>query len=220
MYSLRNAWTVRNSKRGWVFGRLERRLSSDGRTDEALMVHLCEGDDAALAELVRRYQNDIFRFCVHYLREADAARDMAQQTFVRVYTARERFDATRKFRPWVLCIARNLCLNELKRKKPVSMETLEEYASSARGETGEVMRFSGDGPDELLMADERRQLLKRALDSLGEEAREIVVLRYFERMSAREIGGIVGSTEGAVRTKLHRILAGLRERYSACKDEL
>jgi len=113
--------------------------------DEALMVHLCQGRDSALAELVRRYQNDIFRFCLHYLKEVDAARDMAQQTFVRVYTARDRFDAARRFRPWLLCIARNLCLNELKRKKTVSMETLEEYASAARdeGRGGEVLRFSG-----------------------------------------------------------------------------
>jgi len=184
------------------------------------MVHLCEGDEAALAELVQRYQNDIFRFCLHYLKEADAAKDMAQQTFVRVYTARERFDASRRFRPWLLCIARNLCLNELKRKKPVSMETLEEYASTSRSESGEVLRFSGDGPDELLMAAERRHLLAQALDSLGEEAREVVVLRFFERMSAREIGEIIGSTEGAVRTKLHRILMGLREKYAACRDEL
>ena len=84
---------------GWV----EHRLSAEERTDEVLMVHLCQGQDTALAELVRRYQNDIFRFCLHYLREVDAAKDMAQETFVRVYTARDRFDASRKFRPWSMC---------------------------------------------------------------------------------------------------------------------
>lgn len=190
--------------------------------DEALMVHLCQGRDSALAELVRRYQNDIFRFCLHYLKEVDAARDMAQQTFVRVYTARDRFDAARRFRPWLLCIARNLCLNELKRKKTVSMETLEEYASAARdeGRGGEVLRFSGEGPDEVLMAKERRELLAKALDSLDEESREIVVLRFFQRMPAREIAEIVGSSEGAIRTRLHRVLSGLRKNYAACKDEL
>lgn len=184
------------------------------------MTCLCQGEDTALAELVRRYQHDVFRFCLHYLKEVDTAREMAQETFVRVYTARQRFDAARQFRPWLLCIARNLCLNELKRKKAVSMETLEEYASSARDGAGDLLRFPGDGPDELLMADERRELLERVLDMLGAEARELVVLRFFQKMSAREIADITGSTEGAVRTRLCRILAGLRDKYSACRDEL
>jgi len=192
----------------------------EGKTDEGLMVYLCQGNDAALTELVRRYQNDIFRFCLHYLREVDTAKDMAQETFVRVYTARARFDTSRKFRPWLLCIARNLCLNELKRKKLVSMETLESYASSAREESGEVLRFSGDGPDELMMADERRQLVARALDSLTEDSRELIVLRFFQRMSAKEIADIIGSTEGAVRTKLHRVLAMLRQKHGNDRDQL
>ena len=203
-----------------MFGGSESCLSAEGHTDEALMAQLRDGHESALAELVRRYQNDIFRFCLHYVKTVDVAKDMAQQTFIRVYTARERFDTSRKFKPWLLCISRNLCLNELKRKKTVSMETLEEYASSSRAESGEVLRFSGEGPDELMMVSERRELLERALGTLGDEAREIVVLRFFERMPAREIAGIVGSTEGAVRTKLHRILAGLRKKFASCKEEL
>ncbi len=145
---------------------------------------------------------------------------MAQETFVRVYVARARFDPKRKFRPWILCIARNLCLNELKRKKAVPMESLEEYASTARAASGEVLPSAADSPDEQLMEAERRELLLKALDSLDEESREIVVLRFFERMQARAIGEIIGSTEGAVRTKLHRILRALRERYAPHRKDL
>lgn len=189
-------------------------------TDEALMARLCEGEQIALAELVQRYQTDIFRFCMHYVGDVERAKEMAQETFIRVYVARGRFDQARKFRPWVLCIARNLCLNELKRKKAVSMESLEEYASSARDDGGELMRSSDDGPDQLLMETERRELLAQILDTLDEESREIVVLRFFQRMSARDIAEVVSSTEGAVRTRLHRILKTLREKYEACKEEL
>ena len=115
---------------------------SDGSelTDELLMEALDAGDDQALALLVGRYQNDIFRFCLHYLKNVESAKEMAQETFLRIYTARARFEVNRKFKPWMLCIARNLCLNELKRRKMVQMETLEDYASSARGESGEVFR--------------------------------------------------------------------------------
>jgi len=186
-----------------------------GQTDGELMALLCQGEQDALAELVERYQSDIFRFCLHYLKEVERAKELAQETFVRVFVARARFDQERAFRPWILCIARNLCLNELKRKKAVPMQSLEEYASTARGLGGEVARTAEDGPDQQVMMAERRALLEEALGSLDEASREIVVLRYFERMSARSIAEIVDSTEGAVRTRLHRILKSLREQYGA-----
>lgn len=190
------------------------------KTDEELMVALRGGDREALAELVRRYQNDIFRFCLHYLRDFELARELAQETFVRVYVARQRFDETRKFRPWVLCIARNLSLNELKRKKSVHMESLEEYASAARDEDGGLHRSSDGIPDQELMEQERREALARLLDFLDGESREIVILRFFQKMSARDIAEVVGSTEGAVRTRLHRILKSLREKSLVVKDHL
>ena len=184
------------------------------------MALLSQGDKDALAELVRRYQNDIFRFCLHYLREVEWAKETAQETFIRVFVARGRFDPSRRFRPWVLCIARNLCLNELKRKKTVPMASLEEYASAARDESGEVLRSRADSPDQRMIVAERRQLLAKALDSLDEDAREIVMLRFFERMPARDIAEIVDSTPGAVRTRLHRILKLLRQNYGPCKNDL
>ena len=189
-------------------------------SDEALMAELREGREAALSELVHRHEQDIFRFCMHYLKEVEAAKEMSQETFIRVYSSSGRFDVERKFKPWMLCIARNLCLNELKRKKTVSMETLEDCASSSRDASGELLRFSGDGPDEALMAKERRDALKRVLADLNDDSRELVTLRFFERMSAKEIAEVVGGTEGAVRTRLHRLLMSMREKYAAQRDEL
>lgn len=195
-------------------------MSTTERTDEELMAVLSEGEKDALADLVRRYQNDIFRFCLHYLKEVEQARELAQETFIRVYAARGRFDASRKFKPWVLCIARNLCLNELKRKKAVPMESLEEYASSAREDSGGIMPTAADNPDQELMAAERRQVLMEALDGLAPDAREIVMLRFFEQLQAKEIAEILDSTEGAIRTRLHRILKGLRAKYEGVKETL
>ncbi len=193
--------------------------TADAQTDERLMAQLASGHDDALTEIVRRYQNDVFRFCLHYLRNVEVAKEAAQETFLRVYSARERFDVARRFKPWMLCIARNLCLNELKRKKTVQMETLEEYASASREESGLVLKSSDDGPDEIVMAEERLEALLSALDSLPEQAREIVTLRYFQRMSAREIAAIVDSTEGAVRTRLHRTLRHLRDQFGTLKED-
>lgn len=182
----------------------------ESANDEHLMALLCDGQDQALAELVGRYQNDVFRFCLHYVKDVEVAKEQSQETFLRVFKARERFDTSRRFKPWMLCIARNLCLNELKRKKTVLMETLEEYVSSAREDSGELLKAPADGADEFMMSEERRVALMAVLDTLPDDAREIVVLRYFEQMSAREIAEVVDSTEGAVRTRLHRSLKQMR----------
>ncbi|MBI1320764.1 MAG: sigma-70 family RNA polymerase sigma factor [Candidatus Hydrogenedens sp.] len=179
-------------------------------TDESLMELLASGRQDALASLVRRYQNDVFRFCLHYVKDAEVAKEMSQETFIRVYTARERFDVSRRFKPWMLCIARNLCLNELKRRKMVHMETLEEYVSTAREDGNELLKSPSDAPDEQLMTGERHSALMAAIDRLPEDQSEVIKLRYFDQLSAREIAEIVDSTEGAIRTRLHRILKQLR----------
>lgn len=203
-----------------ALGRQGFRLKPGDMKDEELMALLARGEKEALATLVQRYQNDIFRFCLHYLKDVERARELAQETFIRVYVARARFDPQRTFRPWVLRIARNLCLNELKRKRAVTMESLETYAGTARSETGELFGSNEDGPDEAVMAGERRALLAEALGSLDPEAREIVTLRFFEHLSAKEIAEVTGGTEGAVRTRLHRVLKSLRSQYLDRKDEV
>lgn len=183
-------------------------------SDEQLMIRLCDGDDEALASLVERYQNDIFRFCLHYLGDLETAREITQETFLRIYTARDRFDPDRVFRPWMLCIARNMCLNVLKRNKVVLMESLEGLNSSATDASEYWHSPATEHPLESILSGERRRLLLRMVYGLAPEAREVVMMRYFEQMSSREIAEVLETTEGAVRTRLHRALNQLRERCS------
>jgi RNA polymerase sigma-70 factor (ECF subfamily) len=184
------------------------------------MQAVAEGAQEALGELVVRYQNDLLRFCMHSVRDVELAKELTQETFIRVYAARHRFDAQRSFKPWVLCIARNLCLNAIKRKRAIPMDSLEAYASSARADGAPLAERASDGPDEMLHAKERAQLVSEALDDLDAQAREIVVLRFFEKLPARDIAAVVDSTEGAVRTRLHRILKGMRAKMENIRDDI
>jgi RNA polymerase sigma-70 factor (ECF subfamily) len=187
-------------------------------TDEALMVALSGGDLDALNPLMERHQNDVFRFCVHYVKDIDQAQELTQESFIRVYASRKRFDSQRTFRPWLLRIARNLCLNELKRKKTVTMESLDQFASSARDISGNLQLQAEDSPDGQVMAGQRREMVGLLLESLDPETRELLVLRYFEHLSAKEIADLIGSTEGAVRTKIHRILKIVRRKWGHLQD--
>lgn len=194
--------------------------AADTWSDEGLMAQLAQGQDMVLGELVQRYQNDVFRFCLHYVKNVETAKDMAQETFLRVYAARDRFDVRRKFKPWMLCIARNLCLNELKRKRDVQIETFEDFAGTARERVAKLPQTAVNTPADALIAQDRRQTLRRLLDELPDHSRELVALRYFQRIPTREIAEILESTEGAVRTRLHRVLKDLRGRCAPYREML
>lgn len=188
-----------------------------GHTDEQLMELLRTGRDEALAELVRRYQHEVFRFCLHYLRDSEQARDRTQETFLRVFRAREQFDTARQFKPWLLCIARNLCLTELKRPRMVSLDAVgEAYEGSweERWRSSEAAATTVS-PYERLTTDEQRLALVRALESLEPEDRELIVMRYFEQMSPQDMAAVFEIREGALRTRLHRALCRLR---AMCED--
>jgi RNA polymerase sigma-70 factor (ECF subfamily) len=199
---------------------LKESISFGQKTDEHLMALLRKGHQEALGELVHRYQNDLFRFCYHYLKNRDVARDMAQETFIRVYTARERFDVSRRFKPWLLCIARNLCVNEYNRKKNVAVEAMGGYEAISTPDPARRDNVAGQNPFERLLAKERKDALMTALEELGDDARELIILRYFQKMSARDIGEVVDASEGAVRTRLHRILKQLRANCAKLREDL
>ncbi len=179
-------------------------------SDEKLMRLLCGGDQDALVRLVERYQNDVFRFCLHYLGDMELAREIAQETFLRIYTARERFDTTRVFRPWMLCIARNMCLNVLKRRKIVPMESLDSLEMREDGTAKPSSRAATEHPFEGIISDERKRLLLNVIQGLASDAREVLTMRYFEQMSSREIAEVLETTDGAVRVRIHRALNQLR----------
>ncbi len=186
-----------------------------GQSDEQLMALLRAGREDALAELALRYQHEVFRFCMHYLRDPEQARDRAQETFLRVFRARDRFDTARQFKPWLLCIARNLCLTELKRPRMASLEAIGDAQDGSWEERWKPGAGEGASPYEKLATDERRQALIRAIEALDPADRELIMMRYFEQMGPQEMAAVLEIREGALRTRLHRALCRLR---ALCED--
>lgn len=188
-----------------------------GFSDEALMSLVSKGEDTAFIELVQRYQNELFRFCYHYLRSVDMAKEAVQEVFLRVYIAKERYDINKKFKPWLFCIARNLCINEIKRQQLVQFTSLESEAGFKIDETEEVVEKieGGDNdPAEMILKEERHRALWEEIGKLPEDEKEIVMLRYFQKLHARDIAEILGTTEGAIRTRLHRTLRYLYQKIA------
>ena len=156
------------------------------------------GDAAAFDEMVRRFHRPVHRFCWRLLRSPDAE-DLAQDTFVRAFVHFERFDPERPVLPWLIAIARRLCLDVLRRRTMMSrVETMPVTSPPPRGPEGE--------------ASLREQLsrLDRALADLDEGPREAIVLFHIEEMSYRDIAAALEVPMGTVMTWLHRGRARLR----------
>jgi len=156
------------------------------------------GDAAAFDDLVRRFHRPVYRFCWRLLRSADAE-DLAQDTFVRAFVHFERFDPERPVLPWLIAIARRLCLDLLRRRKVM-----------ARTETTLVSSPPAPGPEGEASIREQLSRLDRALADLDEGPREAIVLFHIEDMSYRDIAAALEVPMGTVMTWLHRGRAQLK----------
>ncbi|HEV3349120.1 MAG TPA: RNA polymerase sigma factor [Methylomirabilota bacterium] len=156
------------------------------------------GDAAAFGELVQRFHRRVYRFCWRLLRSSDAE-DLAQDTFVRAFVHFERFDPERPVLPWLIAIARRLCLDLLRRRKVM-----------ARVETFPVTGPSAPGPEGEASLREQLSHLERALDDLDEGPRMAIVLFHIEEMSYRDIAAALEVPMGTVMTWLHRGRAQLK----------
>ncbi len=164
----------------------------------ALEIH--NGNRDAVSELVDTYQDRLYTYAFHMLGGSDDAREVTQDAFVKAYfTLTGRYDAARcqqlEIRPWLYRILRNMALNRLrsrKRKRAV-LDSLKENAG--------VFEPRND----------QARAVRKALEQLGRESRELIILRFIEGSSYAQITAITGQTESALRGKVYRALRKLRK---------
>jgi RNA polymerase sigma-70 factor (ECF subfamily) len=179
--------------------------------DRQDMARLCAGHDAALNSLMGRHAERLFHYLLRQLSNESDASDLAQETFVRIYQNRERFNSKQKFSTWLYAIATNLIRDRFrwhKRHPQVSLD-----AESEEG--GAMLDTVADGtaaPGERIITEERAAEVRKAVESLPEELRTALVLFEYEDLSHAEIGHVLKCSPKAVETRLYRARAHLRKR--------
>jgi RNA polymerase sigma-70 factor (ECF subfamily) len=179
----------------------------DDNTDARLMAGLARGDRSALGALVDRHQRRILEFAYRCTGEWNLAEDLAQETFLRLWSSAERYEPKAGFITWVYRIVINLCLDSKKKKAPKAVDSLEAV--------DEAMPT----PEEALDAKERAERVRKALDRLPDRQRLAVVLHRFEGLPVRGIAEITGDSESAVESLLVRAYAELRTSLAALKKK-
>jgi RNA polymerase sigma-70 factor (ECF subfamily) len=177
---------------------LSRTLESSLIEAVALVERCREGDELAWEALVRQYQGQVYAVAFHYMRDVDEARDMAQEIFVRVYERLHAFRGEERFQPWMMSLARNACIDRLRRRKA------RPPLSDVPADDGWELTAAGPDPEESADTTARRKLFYRALDKMSEHAREIILLKEIQGLKVEEISKMLGVPVGTVKSRCNR----------------
>lgn len=187
-------------------------------SDEELIGEFQRENEAAFTLLVGRYKDPLTNFTFRYIGDWDECNDVVQETFIRVFRSRHSYKPVAKFSTWLYTIAANLAKTRLRRRKIRRFVSL----GSSHSEDPEPLF---DIPDEDARTD--RQLessmkgerIQKALDSLSDKYREVVVLRDVQELSYEEIAAITGLNIGTVKSRINRSRSQLQEMLKDIWDD-
>jgi RNA polymerase sigma-70 factor (ECF subfamily) len=186
-------------------------------TDEQLLLEYRQtGDRESFAQLVYRYERELYNYLRRYLGDRDLAQDAFQATFLRVHLKCQTFDMTRCFRSWLYAIATNQAIDARRRGKRNMMISLDSPAGEYDDEVSRIvglLESSEPSPDDRLSTAERVAAVRRALEQLPEILYSTVQLVYFQGMTYRQAAQVLELPIGTVKSRLNMAVQKLAEAW-------
>lgn len=191
-----------------------------GASDEELLARYVMGDDReAFAVLVHRYERELYSYLRRYLGDAEMAEDVFQATFLQVHLKCGQFEQGRKFRPWLYSVATNQAIDARRRNRRHKAMSLDRHATSEHhddlGALVNLLSTADVGPAAELEADERREWVRREVESLPDLLRSSVVLVYYQGLKYREAAEVLDVPVGTVKSRLHSALLKLNSAWTS-----
>ena len=180
----------------------------------ALLKRLQTGDPLAFAQLVEDNYGQVYNLALRMLVDPQEAEDVLQETFLSAYKALPSFEGRSSLSTWLYRIASNASLMRLRRKQPDTISVDEPLTLDAGNSLPRQLVDWSNLPEEELLSSESRQAMDEAVSELPEPLRIVFILRDLQGLSTAETGEVLGLSEGAVKTRLHRARLRLRERLS------
>ena len=174
--------------------------------ERALITAAAEGDDDAFGEIVERYQKPVYNLCYRLLGNHGDAEDASQEAFMKAYKGLKKYDPKRPFMSWMLAIAYNQCIDQLRRRRItwVGLEALFDRSDQQSPSAEATVDASGEA-----------ERVQEALSALSTKDRAAVVLRYWYDYSYDEIAETLSLTNSAVKSRLHRARRELMDVWTA-----
>src|SRR4029450_11984057 len=177
-------------------------------TDEDLVQAFQRGDTAVFDILVQRWDRKIQGAIYRFVGASEDARDLCQEAFLRAYRGLRTFKKDARFSSWLYQIALNVCRDRLRRRRGRTLVSLDELDESGQ----EAAVLPGPSPLELAEARDISDRVARAVASLPDEQREVIVLKEYQGLTFAEIADVLGVPLSTVKTRLYRGLVQLRQR--------
>lgn len=174
------------------------------------MARLVDGHEAALNNLMERHAEKLFHYLLRSLQDDDDAADLAQETFVKVFQNRTKFDPGQRFTTWLYAIASNLVRDRYRwrsRHPQVSLDADDEQTETSLKDN---LSASEPAPDERMQSEERAATVRKAVVALPEELRQPLILAIYQELSQAEIAEILKCSIKAVETRIYRARQQLR----------
>lgn len=188
----------------------------DAPTDEKLLHDYLRGKSGSFELLVRRHAQELFQFVLRFTGDSVAAEDVVQESLLQVHASAATFDPARRFKPWLFTIAANKARDYLRRRSRRHEMPYDAHLDD-EGDAGQrfIHLFSSDvaAPDEELLIDEKRRVVRTVLEAMPEKLREVLVLAYYHRFPYKDIGEIVDIPLGTVKSRLHAAVAAFGKAY-------
>jgi RNA polymerase sigma-70 factor (ECF subfamily) len=196
-----------------------RHAEQEACSDEQLLGLYVRGELSAMAVLVARYQRPLFTFLVRMCGESSRAEDLVQDVFLRMIEHAETFEGGAKLKTWLYRIARNLCIDDMRRRKH------RRHASLDAGQDGGDERNLHDrvaaklpGADRQSVSNELSARMLEAIDQLPDDQREVFLLRQVQALQFREIAEITAVSENTVKSRMRYALERLQGALSEYRD--
>jgi RNA polymerase sigma-70 factor (ECF subfamily) len=194
-------------------------------SDEALLLrYRSHGDRKAYAELVHRYEGELYNYLRRYLNDGGLAEDAFQMTFLQVHLKCGQFDETRAFRPWLYTIATNQAIDEQRRNKRHRSISLNRPRAGADNEDLTcLINLLGSrecDPAGGFDTAQNSEWVRAAVNALPEVLRSALVLVYYQGLKYREAAEVLDAPVGTVKSRIHAAILKLTEEWQAAESDI
>ena len=178
-------------------------------TDNAVMAEVSAGRVARLAVLFERYHRALFRYFISMNSHREQAEDLVQEVFFRILRYRTSYDPAQSFTAWMYQIARNAGVDQGRKRRVAEVVDIDSFALAS----------SAPGPEESASRGQDLALLRRAMNQLPQDKREVLVLSRFQGMKHEDIAEVLGCEVGTVKVRVYRALRALEQIYFTLEKE-
>jgi len=190
----------------------------DDLTDEQLVSAYRGGQLEAFEALVRRYRPELLHFLIRFASNRAAGEDLFQETFLQVHISADKFDVSKRFKPWLFTIGANKArdyLRKNKRQKTVPLSALVNKTQEDGPSFIDLMQADLPLPEDIAQDGETAGLVKELVESLPDHLREVLLLAYFNQFAYKEIAEMLSIPLGTVKSRLHAAVGTFAQLWKA-----